>query len=528
MNTTDQMTLKDYAGKFSDGAPGTWDTVYRSNAWHVNLPNGVHVSVPSPILPTFWDLEFADDSHSSVLWLRSLKYLEYFRRGATFAWNDIEATVRSFNEWMSEYVDRSEELKSGSLDHQIALRLRTACTIHSLLLREEPDVRTRDRLLVTLERLVANDVGIVSALALFEEHNHGIMLATAILHVSVLFPDVVDYRTSREWLDRLRGALSRIVDADGLAPENTVSYQIFYVNLLEQLANFVQWAEFEVEDTASLIDLSRTAVTATRRLLLPDGSVPPLGDSPGGRQSRFQHTPGRLYSPSNGYFVDSDERTYFSLKAGYRSVIHKQMDDGSMILWRDGVYAIRDAGLLSYDQKDPAALAVRGQRGHSSTVLTRFDQVNAMKMVGFSTNTSRVGGTLQLGTTEEGRIDVRAVTTYDGVEYIDRHVVSADRNVFAVTDSYIGSTAQRVVTRFLLDENVRSVHREGLVLTAKVGSARIRYDFSDNDWLSDEALEISEGIVAVAAYRSATANVVEISWGEVTSRRSLRTVIEIG
>lgn len=528
MSTTEQTQLKDYAGKFSDGAPGTWDTVYRSNAWHVKLPNGAQISVPSPILPTFWNLEFADDSHSSVLWLRSLKYLEKFRRGGTFAWNDIEGTVRSFNEWMSAYADRPQELKSGSLDHQIALRLRAACTLHSHLLREGPDVRTRDRVLVALERLVETDVGIVSDLDLFEEHNHGIMLATAMLHASVFFPDAVDRRMSLEWLDRLRAALSRIVDADGLAPENTVSYQIFYVNLLEQLAMFVQWAGLEGEGTASLVDLSRTAVAATRRLLLPDGSVPPLGDSPGVRQSRFPHTPGRLYSPSNGYFVDSDERTYFSMKAGYRSVIHKQMDDGSVILWRDGVYAIRDAGLLSYDQKDPAALAVRGQRGHSSTVLTRFDGVNAMNMVGFSTNTSRVGGALHLGTSDEGCIDVRAVTTYDGVEYIDRHVASTDREVFVVTDTYVGSTTESVVTRFLLDENARSVDRDGLVLNVGVGSVHIRYDLSGNDWLTDEAVTISEGIVAVAAYRRAPAKVIEISWGEVSSQRSLKTVIDIG
>ena len=300
------------------------------------------------------------------------------------------------------------------------------------------------------------------------------------------------------------------------------------MNLVEQLAAFLQWAEFEGEATASLVTLSRTAVAATRRLLLPDGSVPPLGDSSGGRQSRFPHTPGRLYSPSNGYFVDSDERTYFSLKAGFRSVIHKQMDDGSVILWRDGVYAIRDAGLLSFDQTDPAALAVRGQRGHSATVLTRFDGVNAMKVIGFSTNTSRMGGALHVGTTDEGCIDVRAVTTYDGVEYIDRHVASTDRNIFVITDSYVGSTAESVVTRFLLDENVRSIHREGLVLTATVGSVRIRYDLSGNDWLTDESVTITEGIVAVAAYKPSPTKVIEIAWGAVTSRRSVETVIVIG
>ena len=528
MNATEQTSLEDYAGKFSDGAPGNWETMYRSNAWHVKLPNGARVSVPSPILPTFWNIEFGNDAHSSVLWLRSLKYLEKFRRGGTLALNDIDTTVRSFNEWMAKYTDHPQELKSGSLDHQIALRLRTACTLHSLLLRETPDVRTKDRMLVTLERLVTTDVGIVSDLDLFEEHNHGIMLATAMLHASVFFPDAVDRRMSLEWLDRVRGALSRIVDADGLAPENTVSYQIFYVNLLEQLTAFLQWAELEGETTASLVELSRTAVAATRRLLLPDGSVPPLGDSSGGQQSRFSHTPGRLYSPSNGYFVDSDERTYFSMKAGFRSVIHKQMDDGSVILWRDGVYAIRDAGLLSYDQNDPEALAVRGQRGHSSTALTRFDGVNAMKMVGFSTNTSRVGGSLHAGTTDLGRIDVRAVTTYDGLEYIDRHVASTDRNIFVVTDTYVGSTAESVVTRFLLDENVQSVHREGLVLTATVGSVRIKYDLSGNGWLTDEAVTISEGIAAVAAYKPAPIKVIEIAWGEVASRRSVETVIVIG
>jgi hypothetical protein len=524
----DDAKRKEYAGRFTDGAPGTWDTSYHSNAWHVKLPNGANVSLPSPIAARFWDIEFASDVNSSNLWLRSLKYLVNYERSGHHAWNDIEGTLRSFNEWMDGFSDRRDELRSGSLDHQIALRLRTACVLSCLMAREDPDIRTQRRVMSAITERVRSDVVLASELDLFEDNNHGIMLAIAMLHASEFFPDVVDAVAAREWLDKLQDALGRIVDQDGLAPENTISYQIFYVNLLEQLSEFVQWADWDEEKTSWIVSLTRAAVLATRRLVMPDGAVPPIGDSPGGKQSRFGHLPGRVYSPSNGFFVDSDGETYLSMKSGFRSVIHKQMDDGSVILWRDGVFAIRDAGLLSYDQNDARAVAIRGQRGHSSTVLRRFDAMNAMRMVGFSTSTSRMDGELALGENAADEIDVISVTSYDGDPYLRRRVRSSDRRRFTIDDSYLADSRESVLTRLLLDESAQSVSKEGLVVTVVAGPLKITYDLSFNEWLQESAVSLVDGIVAASAYKAVANKVLLIDWGEADDERSLRTVVTIG
>lgn len=524
----DGVKREEYAGRFSDGAPGDWSTSYHSNAWQVNLPNGANVSVPSLISARFWDMEFATDPNSSTLWLRSLKYLANFERSGHHAWNDIEATLRLFNVWMDGFSGRREELRSGSLDHQIALRLRTACTLCSLMAREDPDIRTQHRVMSALNDRVRSDVVLASELDLFEDNNHGIMLAIAMLHASAFFPDVVDAGAARDWLKKLQDSLGRIVDQDGLAPENTISYQIFYVDLLEQLSEFVQWVGWGEEGASWIVDLTRTAVIATRRLVMPDGAVPPIGDSHGERQSRFKHLPGRVYSPSNGFFVDSDGTTYLSMKSGFRSVIHKQMDDGSVILWRDGVFAIRDAGLLSYDQKDAAAVAIRGQRGHSSTVLRRFDAMNAMKMIAFSTNTSRMDGELTLGASAADGIDACSVTSYDSEPYLRRRVRSTDRRRFTIDDSYLADSRERVVTRFLLDESARSISMDDLVVTVLAGPLEITYDLSANEWLQAPAVSLVDGIVAASPYTAVPNKVLQIDWGEVESERSLRTVVTLG
>lgn len=493
----------EYAGKFPDGTPQKWSVDKRAAAWIISFPNGADVSATVPVESHFWDMDFSSDFASSTLWLRSLCYLPMLKEDGYRNWSDIDTIATSFTVWLESRLSHLDTLVSGSLDHQLALRLRTACTLKSLLHSDERCNVDRAKVAVTLSRMVAADAAVLDALDLFKDNNHGIMLALGVLHASVFFPDRFDSSATADWFTKLSSSLSRLIDADGYAPENTVSYQIFYVSLLDQIVDFALWAELELDGVAALKALRDKAVLATGRLLLPNGAVPPIGDSPGGMQRRFRHVSGRVFSPSNGFFVKSTEKTYLSLKAGYRSVIHKQMDDSSVILWHDGCFILRDAGLLSYDSNDPAAMRIRGQQGHSSTVLKRYDALNASKAVSYSKNTSRVLGRLKLGEGDDLDVDVFAIVKYDGVDGVRRRVSSYDMSEFVIVDEFLGKLGEEYVTRFILDESVREFGLRDGCLEFKAGDTWVSVEahrLTSEDVRVPARIDIRETVIATAPY----------------------------
>ncbi|WP_146040922.1 hypothetical protein [Glutamicibacter arilaitensis] len=352
----DRQLLAAYAGQFSDGTPRGWEFKELSEGWEITLPNSAKLLTSELIKPQVWPTVPARDANTTTLWRNSLAYLPRILQvqSGTHEVLLAEKIVRSFLYWFEETAtDDINKLKSGSQDHQSALRIRTMLWILSFLLRQEREEEF-NRFLALYLRLVAVENRLLNEPDLFKPNNHGIMLGIAHLHAATLFPGLDLQETSAlEWVNRLYSTLGEIIDEDGIASENTPIYQIFYVMLLDDIVLFIKWTRKFPGQARMFELLLRAAQIGVRKQLLPNGAVPPLGDSPGGMQHRYKPMLGTLWSPNNGLAVISQEEEYFSFVAGFRSVIHKQLDELSIAWWRDGGFIFRDAGLLNYDQNDP-------------------------------------------------------------------------------------------------------------------------------------------------------------------------------
>src|SRR5699024_2760784 len=97
-----------------------------------------------------------------------------------------------------------------------------------------------------LGKIVSNIRKLINELDLLQPNNHGIMLGIAALHSAYFFPEVLETRDEHAvYVDFLYSSLSSILGQDGLADENTVIYQAFYVRLLSEITGFLNWVSSE-------------------------------------------------------------------------------------------------------------------------------------------------------------------------------------------------------------------------------------------------------------------------------------------
>lgn len=461
----------DYWKKFEDGSPQRWSVNKSGDAWTLGFPNGAVQNV-SRSEPKFdWMGQFAVDSDSTRLWFNSLRYLvDIIDEGdVVFAISALE----SFHAHQLEYRDRPREVFSGSIDHQCALQLRTCCEV-SAWQAQNPDllgVEENLALDALLGGIVANIRNLVNELDLLQPNNHGIMLGIAALHSSYFFPEPTETTDEQAtYVDFLYNSLSSILGSDGLADENTVIYQAFYVRLLSEITRFLDWVSSN--SSTKFILLSELASTALSQLLLPNNDVPPIGDGVGAGQSKHKSTPGTWQSRENGIFVHSTNSSYVSFICGFRGVFHKQMDDTSLIVWHNGKYLIQDAGLASYDKKDKIAVSLRTQLGHSGLFFEEFDDVLAEKVVSYGARTRLVQSRMSpFSQSNDGSLTVKGVVDFRRTR-VERTLTLIGENTLYIRDVVQGnSEAKSAVSRFLLDPKADvSFNSDGSVIVRNGGS----------------------------------------------------------
>lgn len=456
-SVNDRQLLTAYAGEFSDGTPRGWEFIETPQGWEITLPNSAKLNTTHLSLAAAWGETPSVDANTTVLWRNSLAYLPRILQisGSTEAITVAERVVRSFLNWFEPRAAADiTTLKSGSQDHQSALRLRTLLWILSFLSREERQ-EEYIRFLALYERLLSVENRLLEELDLYQPNNHGIMLGIAHLHSTTLFPDLHSSSDARTWVERLYATLSEIIDEDGIASENTPIYQVFYVMLLEDIVAFIDWSGKFSGRTRMFQLLLRSAQIGVSRQLLPNGAVPPLGDSPGGMQFRFKPVLGHLWSPNNGLAVSSREDEYLSFVAGFRSVIHKQLDDLSIAWWQNGDFILRDAGLLSYDQNNPVAVAMRGPKGHSLPTYSQFDAWTTKNSISYGKNSSRLRGKLLSREVLDHGVKILAELAIDEAPILRRsvHLEFAER--LTTRDSFTSTRFGDPLVRFLLDPSIK-------------------------------------------------------------------------
>lgn len=510
----ERRLLAAYAGEFSDGTPRGWVLKESEHDWEITFPNTATVSTSQLGDPTVWGSTPGTDANTTVLWRNSLAYIPRLLKlkSGVKEVADVEKIIESFLEWFENTATTDiKSLKSGSQDHQSALRIRTLLWILSLLLREER-MSEFDRILSLYSRLLTIENRLLNELDLYQPNNHGIMLGIAHLHTETLLPDLLAGPDAQAWVGRLYSTLGEIIDEDGIASENTPIYQVFYVMLLEDVVAFVDWSGKFSGRARMFQMLLRAAQIGVRKQLLPTGAVPPLGDSPGGMQHRFKPMLGTLWSPNNGLAVLSSESEYLSFIAGFRSVIHKQLDDLSISWWKNGEFIFRDAGLLSYDQDDPIAVGMRGPGGHSLPTYSQFDSWTTKNSISYGKNSSRLRGKLTSRKATESSTEFTAEILFDGKNILQRHVRLEQDDALKITDMFTATGYGVPIIRFLLDPSIQVVREsEGnLVLSRKNLTLSARFTTSQAN--GDLNIDIRESYVAMEHHKLAKTKEIVITF----------------
>jgi len=447
----DKDKRAEYWRIFEDGSPQRWKSGLEQDTWVFEFPNGA-VQKINRDHPNFnWAGKFEVDSDSTRLWVNSLRYLVDVLEASDTRF--VVAALESFHAYQREFRDRPKELFSGSIDHQCALQLRTCCEISAWQAKNpsalsDGEHRKLDSL---LGGIVTNIRSLVDELNLLQANNHGIMLGIAALHSTYFFSgESVNKHRETNYVEFLYDSLSDILGNDGLADENTGIYQAFYVRLLGEITDFLHWVE-DAADT-QLDALAELASTALRHLLLPNNSVPPIGDGAASSQSKFRAKNGLWQSRENGIFVHSTDETYLSFVCGFRGVFHKQMDDTSIILWHKGKYLIQDAGLASYDKNDPVAVSLRTQVGHSGVFFKEFDDISAEKVISYGAQTRLVRSVMEpFSRTADGKMKVKGTVDFRNTR-TERTLTFSGENSVIIRDEVNARDGKfRAVSRFLLD-----------------------------------------------------------------------------
>lgn len=362
-------TREQYLQHFDFAAGRSWKIeALDLGKYIIEMPSKQEVKISVDALQTldFWDATFESQNSTNKLWLRSCWYAAEIARAG-----DVEFAMEilsSYRRWLESNDLSPQKLAINSFDHCLALNLRTCAWL--LVVPDLTPVQSEG-----VKALVNDLQKIAVRYDRFLGNNHGIMLALSIIHSSAA-SGVMPPRTHS--LERIAEFLFAVFDSavspKGLVRENTSIYQFLWVKWAWEVAhtfeyvlneralamNFVQRAE-KIADTAALFGINAR-------------STLPLGD--GGRRSAPVYGPrkGVLDGADDGLFILNDgEGNVFSYSAGSRTAVHRHVDEHTLRLYLDGQELIADAGMNSYDIKDPVSRCVTSQRGHSGLFFPQFD-----------------------------------------------------------------------------------------------------------------------------------------------------------
>lgn len=421
------------------------------------MPNGATFTIGPDFFPINWRMEFEQDTVTSRLWYRSLAYLPALLKKED-GWQIVNGVLGNFLDFVQQGAADFSVIKMSSLDHALAIQMRVCCEIFALADSEDrperSEIRSSIREVIPLLTQFARRPGMRL------NNNHGIMLSLALLQSAVVFPNVVDLDEARADAAIAMEQLNSIFDQDGLSYENTPTYQGLYVRLLRDFAELSAMSPRLSEESARFREVHARASTAYRRLLLPDGRVPPIGDGGLGLERELTPLPGKFVSPDNGLYIHSNSDSYLAVICGSRSPIHKQMDDTSVLMFHNGKFAILDAGVHNYDPNNPIGAAIRTQRGHSGLFFTKYDH-EPLKYFNSGGSPRRVSATMEFSDREEhDHLDCGYTLDKHRVR---REVTTSSPTSLSIVDRCWSPDGSSAVARFLLPESMELVSGNGFV-----------------------------------------------------------------
>lgn len=343
-----------YHDEFKDISFFNWQ-VWAGAEWKLITPNKETVHFTPETIN--FDAPEIVDNVSTRMWMWSLGFVQHIE-----SVGEIRNILRIF---IRRFSGSSELMKLSSWDHCAAIRINTMLCLLSRFSEGEIVDMSLDILRMATEPLTEKD---------FARNNHGMMLAVVCIHASVLNRLDPDERDRLELMSRifLLGFLRRTFDDQGWCNENTPGYQDFFRKFLGDFDRFLSAYSIGSDIKSYVSDLLLRIDEALRKTVLPNGNIPPIGES-GHYTTRFSSIPGRHTFLESGLHVNKSKDVFVSVICGSRSETHKQMDDTSICLWAKGADLLVDSGLYNYNVHDPISIAAGSQRGHSGLYFGRFD-----------------------------------------------------------------------------------------------------------------------------------------------------------
>jgi hypothetical protein len=170
---------------------------------------------------------------------------------------------------------------------------------------------------------------------------------------------------------RFEAVLNRMIDVEeGVHLEHSPYYHWV---IQSALSRFAAAGLFEGLD---LIGLARRMEDSGAWLVAPDGTLPPIGDTPFGQRppAPASGSGSRLrVFPAAGYAVVREEDSALFVTAAHHPTAHKHADDGSFCLYENGRPIVLDSGNPGYDYGSPEFGYGTSPAAHATICVDDFD-----------------------------------------------------------------------------------------------------------------------------------------------------------
>lgn len=286
-------------------------------------------------------------------------------------------------------------------DHSTALRLRTLIYVWEYL--RCSTFQMDEQSINLFLNLIETHCNVLSSKDFYNQHNnHGFDQSMFLYLASVKFPE---FESAKIWhtiaLDRLIDEISVAFTSEGMHVENSPSYLVNMLQRVHLASKMMLY--YESEKCIELDIIVDSALKSLSYLMLPDGTLPMLGDTDLGSLipamkhlkgysnfNFFQYTyskgedgctvtyPVDAVFAESGYAVFRDrwhvkstfeQMTQLVFKCGFLSTFHRHDDDLNFILYGLGEYWFVDGGIYQYDEKDRYRQYLRSARAHNIPVI---------------------------------------------------------------------------------------------------------------------------------------------------------------
>lgn len=410
-------------------------------------------------LPDFRE-NYQDQLHSARMWNLSLGYIAAIHGRS----QEIFSVLTAFNEYFSTPENRKFLYGISSADHATSVRIRTM-----ILALHQPDSDAYRGLAM---KVISNDCAWAMEPGSLAQNNHGMMLATAVLHAcAVAHGSIEDEGAVRasmtEFLIKL---LSSVFDEDGMCNENSLGYHEFYLKHLRDLGDFAA-ADGDLPALSEYIGTVLPMVkNALSKAVWPEGHIPPTGDSVF-YPTNYPSIEGLHHFSHSGLLVRKDGSTYFSFVCGDRGKVHKHLDDTSITLRKNGNDLLIDGGFLNYDWTNQRQVCLASQRGHSGLFFRSLDEYrpalfwNKFPNYKASLSVAQTSDTNAIVFSGEYETDV-------GGFKASRTVTMLSLTDFAIADKFSSPTGEPAIQRFVIP-GTASIKIDGRTVTVANGSSKL-------------------------------------------------------